>query len=147
MGYLWNPIFRLTPGGDYTLKTSMPYAGGATKIDLNYIPVMDSRETANKTLSVVHYGFRIRVGFTFAIGGNMADHNTLVTIVNALVDPTKTVQLSLNGGTTFRYVDIRRYEGPDPFDGKTFAGAYYSLEVETTSLVQPPLPAIGSGTW
>ena len=147
MGYLWKPVFILTPGGTKDLRSLMTYAGGPTKIDVNYIPVFDRRETTAKLVNTLHHGFRVNVLMTFAIGNNMADHAHLRDIVNALVTQGTVVTLSLDsvGSPQYREVELKRYDGPDPFDGKTFAGAYYRLEVETVSLIAS-IPTIGSGT-
>jgi hypothetical protein len=146
MGYLWQPWFNLSVGGKKNLRTAMPYAGGPIRIELNYIPVFERRETVSKSVNILHYGYRVNVAMTFAAGGSMADHAVLADIVNALTDPAKTVDLSLQGDTNYRRVELRRYDGPDPFDGKTFAGAYFRLEVETQDLIAT-VPAIGSGVW
>ena len=146
MGYLWQPWFNLTPGGKKNLRSLMTYAGGPIKIDVNYVPVTERRETVAKTVNTLHFGFRVNVTLTFAVGSNMADHTVIRDIVNALVDPAATVDLSLQGDTNYRRVELRRYDGPDPFDGKTFAGAYFRLEVETQDLIAA-IPAIGSGVW
>lgn len=146
MGYSWRVWFRLTPGGTKDLRTLMTWAGGPTNVDLNYLPIMERRETVAKTINLITFGYRVTVGLRFAIGSNMADHSVLRDIVNGLMDPAVKVELSLDNQTTYREVEIRRYDGPDPFDGKTFAGAWYRLEVETTTPITT-IPAVGSGSW
>lgn len=146
MGYTWRPFFRLTPGGIKDLKALMSWAGGPVRIEVNYVPIIERNETVAKNVNTLNYGFRVSVSMQFAIGGTMADHAVVRDIVNALVTDTTLVELSLDNQATYRAVELRRYDGPDPFDGKTIAGAFYRLEVETAAPITQ-VPAIGSGTW
>lgn len=146
MGYSWRVWFRLTPGGTKDLRTLMSWAGGPTNVEVNYVPIMERRETVTRNVNVINFGFRVQVGLRFAVGGNMADHTAIRDIVNGLVDPAVKVELSLDNQTTYREVEMRRYDGPDPFDGKTIAGAWYRIEVETTAPIAT-IPAVGSGSW
>jgi len=138
-------MFRVG-GALKTLKTAMPWAGGPTRIELDYVPLYERRETINKKVVTLHQGFRVRVMMTFAIGSTMSDHSILADIVNALVTQDRLVELTLENNTKFKPVELVRYEGPDPFDGKTFSGAFFKLQVETADVI-PQIPPIGSGVW
>jgi len=138
-------MFRVG-GALKTLKTAMPWAGGPTRIELDYVPLYERRETINKKVVTLHQGFRVRVNMTFAIGSTMSDHSTLRDIVNGLTTQGTLVELTLENNTNFKPVELLRYEGPDPFDGKTFAGAFFKLQVETESVIAQ-IPDLASGKW
>lgn len=149
-GYGWTPIVRITPAdGAVTtldLRFEMAWAEGPVTTGVEHRPELRRRQDVNQRSRPLIQGFRGEVRMTFAIGGDMGDHAILAQVLKALTTPGTTVELSLDGGTSWRTVVLRDYRGPRPLGGKTFAGGQYELRLETQDLMDE-VPAIGSGTW
>ena len=150
-GYEWWPVCRITHTDKATvtldLREEMWFTDGPTRVQgPNYEMVMVEREDVNRVQRPRYFGFRVSFGLDFEIGDDMTDHSLLSRIVNAFNDPAATVSMSLDGGTKFADVDLTSYQGPQPFGGKTFAGASFSLGFRCKNLIDE-IPDISTGVW
>lgn len=149
-GYTWTPYFRLTPTDGAVEVVDLSATGittpGQLSVDLRHQPVVEKREDVNRRVRPLRLGYRCEATLRFYVGGDMSDAAKLAKVANALLSDAYTVELSLDGGTTYREVWLRDWKGPKPADGKTFAGAEYDLRVECVDLIDE-IPAIGSGSW
>lgn len=151
MSYQWQPLVRITPDNGAVetidLRTGMTYLGRPVKCAPKWTPATEMREDVNRSARVRVDGVRIDVEFDFDIGGtSMADHEVLSRIVNTLLAQSALVELSLDNGATYREVVLLKYTGPDPFRGKTIAGARFQLDLRCVDLVDEVAP-IRSGSW
>lgn len=150
MGYSWsNAYFRVVPqdgtAATIRLSTAFAWCGGALKIDVTPEVEQINRETIDRALLTETLGYRYKIALTFAIGGNMSDHAALAAILSALSRSDADVYLSLDGSTERKVVLSSPGYGPiKPFNGKPFAGAEFTLTVETSPLEDSIAP-IGSG--
>jgi hypothetical protein len=140
MGYGWqNAYFRLVPqdGPPTTipLATAFAWCGGPLKTEVTPEAEQLKRVGINRDIHTETLGHRYKIAFTFAIGGSMADHAALAAIVSALSKATGQVFLSMDGQTE-REVRLASngYGQIKPFNGKPFAGAEFTLAVETVSI-------------
>lgn len=140
MGYAWDVQVRITPANGapvvLVLRTAMPWAGGAVDVDVSAPElVSETRETINRVRRDLVLGYRQKIKLTCVVGGDMADHAILARILTALLDPTKTVALSLDGGIVWRDVILDGApKGPTPLGGRSRAGASFVLPLVTTLL-------------
>lgn len=75
----------------------------------------------------------------------MSFYATIATLASRLMDPYWRVDFSLDNGATYRQIVLRRGPSPEPFQGKTIAGAKFKMTVACKDLIAT-LPAIGTGT-
>jgi hypothetical protein len=144
-GFKWTPQYRINGGAAVNMLTTFAYGGGPVLTDVEYVPETQRRLDGNKKVHRLFWGFRPTVTFTFDVGGTMADAGEFSTLVNALVDTTKTVEVSLNSGTaTWRVMELVSAKGPDPFQNKTIAGGRFVLKVEAAELIAT-YPDTGTG--
>jgi hypothetical protein len=151
-GYEWHPIFRLTPTDgpvseiDLRYGTELPPLRTRLRIDEE----IRQRRDVNQVLRPLVRGLRWRVTFEWLVTGEMYDHDEIVKVVNALIDRTTTVELTLDGhygdDAVYRECVFRGRSGPEPIQGKTHAGARYTLDVEGAALLSAETP-IGDGRW
>ena len=146
----WWPVFRMTPanGAAVTirLREALQDFGGPVRCDVRYVPVIKNRENVNNELRPYAKGYRCEVEFDVSVSASrMADAGCLATITGWLADRTKTVELSMDDGVTFREIVLKKFEGPKPKAGKTFAGFLYELAVSCRALLEAPAD-IASGT-
>lgn len=109
MGYSWTPKMRTVPlnGVEEVIDlTSAGFliSGDATTVnvanELDYEPVQDKQETVNRDLHMTPFGFRAMVKQAFDVKDQSHLRNIL-KIVNRLLDPGWTVELSLDGGASY----------------------------------------------
>ena len=146
----WAHRVRITPeNGAQTvinLNTALAWASGPVETELEYKLDVDTREDVNLSLCDLVRGFRVSVRLTADIGGTLADHQYIAQIVNACARRDHAVELSLDGGTTYRTVLLREYRAPKPLGGKWAAGAKFELLFVCVDLLDE-IPWIGGGNW
>jgi hypothetical protein len=150
-GYEWWPMLKITHPNRSDVVIDMrydfAYAGGPVRVHgPNYALQTLEREDINRAQYARSLGIRVSAGLEFAIGDDMEDHQFIVRIVNAALDPESTLALSLDGGAVYRRVVLTAHDGPDAFGGKTFAGARYRLDFRCADLIDE-VPEIGTGSW
>jgi len=152
-GYLWRTWIRMTPqdGPSETLDLGFIFPGGftasgvLTAAEPRYREVQDMRETIERRLRPLRFGFRPEVRLRFDIVETDPNAAVLAKIVRRLMDPYWRVELSLDDGRTYREVVLREAPSPEPFGGKTVAGATHELRVIAKEAVRG-FPDIRTGT-
>ena len=139
----WWPVFRMMPANGpaqtIRLREALRDFGGPVRCDVRYVPVTKQREDINNTIRTYVKGFRCEVEFDVSTSGaRIADAGCLSMITGWLADRTKTVELSMDDGVTFREIALKKFEGPKPKAGKTFAGFLYELAVSCRALLEAP---------
>ncbi len=151
-GYAWWPMVRITPANgpavvrDLKSDLSTIPGTGPTKVAVKHAPQIKQRQDVNDAERPLLKGFRVDVELTFEVADEMLDHDILAEIASACLDQDQIVELSMDGGLTYREVVLTEYRGPDPINGKMYVGAKYELNFRCRELVQD-IPAIGMGNW
>ena len=148
-GYDHHHFIRLRPSdgaaSEIDLREALTDAGGPVRTTLRYDYEADDWEDVNRSRRQRKYGFRADVRLEFDVV-DMADHRTLAKIASAAMADGMTIDLSLNGGATYREVLVTRAPSPRPFRGKTFAGAKFRIDFEAVELLDE-LPTLDAGGW
>jgi len=145
MGYRWDVRFRLTPmnGLPKTITldvTTLADGRGPILIHPAYDPEDDVDSDVTRTMRGRLFGWRCSVEFGFQIK-TMTNQATLAEIRDALIDQTIAVEMSLDGGTTYRESVGTGSFSPDRLNGKWTAGAMYAFTAVCKTLL-PALPRI-----
>jgi hypothetical protein len=153
-GYAWTGVLvRYTPrdGAVETanLSTGFLDAGVArsvlTKAVPRYVEENERQEDINFNDQSLRRGISCEVALTFEVVDMASHHPTIATLVSRANDPYWKVELSLDNGTTYRQVKLRRAGSPAAFGGKTAAGAKIEHLFRCTALLSG-YPEIGGGT-
>ncbi|HET6373005.1 MAG TPA: hypothetical protein VFG76_06845 [Candidatus Polarisedimenticolia bacterium] len=146
-------LVRITPkdGPVETINLSTGFLDGGssrsvlTRAEPTYREELEDREDINRASRPLLLGFRPEVALEFQVTKFSAHHPTIAKIQNRLMSSYYRVELSLDNGTTYREVVLKRAASPRAFSGKTVAGAKLELIVETRELIST-YPDIGAGT-
>ena len=149
-GYTWKGAYLRAvpengPARYYWLDGALKWAGGPVRWDVKPGPLLVRRETINRIINLWKIGTRWTLTMTADIGDDMADHETLANLYNDLMTSGTVVYLALDA-TTEKQVVLRDYDGPEPFNGKTVAGAKFKLTLETAE-PENELRPIAGGRW
>lgn len=148
--YRWQPVFKFVPtdGIEEVLVVSECFSdtSGFRLADPDHMPEITQKVDVNRQGSQRAWGLRPRVKCTLEIV-DTATQAYLALIINRLVaNEVWTTYLSLDGGLTYRQVELKSYDGPKAIEGKTFAGAIYTLELQAVALLDQ-MPNLGTGVW
>lgn len=146
-GYSWHPVLRVIPenGPQYDLDIKQQFLDGwgPTRVRLRYRQEDTSRQDINRKEHQTVHGFRQEITMTLHMI-DMREHRPLTNIINAFMAPNDTVQLSLDGGFTFREVTLDRPPSPSPIRNKTLVGALLEFRMRAAELVDS-LPVLTEG--
>lgn len=148
--YGWKAVFKFVPtdGIEEVMDLSEVFTdtGRPSSIDASHVPDITARIDVNRRGNAKGWGFRPTAKLKFEIFSTELQAYLALIVNRLLANDIWTVYLSLDGGITYRQVELKSYDGPDPIQGKTFAGAKYSLEVQAVDLLDQT-PALGTGVW
>jgi len=137
-GYEWHQMVRMTPDNGAAevmdLRTAFSDASGPVRTTPRYRDESEYDDDVNLITRAVHRGLRPEVTLRMDIA-TMADQANLATIVSRLMRPDWSVELSLDGGVTYRGVRLSRPPTPRGFRGKTVAGATFDLSLRCTETI------------
>lgn len=149
-GYAYYPLVRVTPDNGwptiYDLRAAFSDARGPERSRLRYRQIEDGYEDVNHRARQTTFGFRVRVQLWFVIV-TTEDHATLAAICTALNNRHKTVELSLDGGTTYRQIILDQAPSPRALRNKTYVGARHELRVETVDPIDDFPTMTATGGW
>jgi hypothetical protein len=150
VAYEYHHLIRTRPDNGsattYDLRDEFSDASGPVATRPTYKHEADDWEDVNRVLRQRDYGFRATVALTFDIA-TVADHAALATIVTALARSDFAVDLSLDNGTTWREVRMKKAPSPRPWRGKTTGGARYQLLLECVDLLASMPAQNATGGW
>lgn len=143
----------------YTYSTRVrvtPPAGAATVYDLStwtYVtrqtmrdsPIFSEQEMLDFTVEQTRYGSRRQVFLDFEFTDSTAQESSLIAILTAALDDAWTIEVSLNGGTTYREAVLSSYEVGDIEDKKN-CGRMYATVWTVKTLQAAPVAVLG-GAW
>lgn len=146
-GYSYHPLIRITPTDGAAkvldLRQEFSAARGPESIRVDYSLDADDYLDVNRNRRQNVFGIECDLRLTIPIV-DTAEHATLAEIVTAFLGTSK-VELSLDGGYTYREVNATRLPSPRPFRGKTHAGARHEIRLECVAPLteQPAMTAEG----
>jgi hypothetical protein len=120
------------------------WAGGPTQRALSYPVETKVREDVNGRLRLRKRGFRPQIALVIIDGGGLLDSDTVAQLVSALMDQRTVVQLTLDGGATWRDAVIAKFDGPKFVKNKAFVGVEWDLTLQAVELI-PELPSLAGG--
>jgi hypothetical protein len=128
------------------LWAEFPEMEGPTRTVPNYRQLAETRDDVNRARRQTRFGVRASVDLTLMIFDRDA-HESLSTIVTALLDDETAVDLSLDAGQTWReVVMVDGAPSPQFHQGKLFLGASYQLKLECVEPLES-LPTLALGGW
>lgn len=128
------------------LRSDLTSVAGPIRIrGPQYVMQQIEREDVNRVDRRLRLGHRVSVGMDFEVHDDMLDHDYFADILDAWNRGDK-IELSLDGGATWRTVEITAYQGPTALSGKPRAGALFSLDFRCIELIDT-VPRIASGSW
>ena len=155
MGYSWSARVRYIPlNGDVEvvdLTTVLVDADGTSRTHLTrhrvtYAEDIEDEENVNRDITQVLFGFRPEVVLTFELD-NMTNYRVIARLANKLMNPDIRVQLSLDGGTTYRDVVMKKGPSPTPHRNKTIAGARFDITLTARGVIDELLPIESGSLW
>ena len=152
-GYTWTVLCRMTPQDGpaevVNLSTAFTFGGAArsvlVKAEPQYQEESEAREDINLALRPLLLGYRRSLMLTFDVTDPAAHGATIAQILTRSMSPYWTVEFSLNNGTTYVPMVLRRAGSPKPLGGKTPAGFRVEHSWQSRDLTDA-YPAIGAGT-
>ena len=116
-----------------------------TKAEPSYEQVREERENINRAMRPLMLGFRPGLALRFDLTSPDSHHPTIAQLITRAMDPYWRVELSLDNGTTYREMTLRRAGSPRPFGGKTVAGFSVEHVFQAKDLIST-YPDIKSGS-
>jgi len=148
--YAWRAMFKFVPtdGIEEVMDVGQVFTdtGRPSAIDAGHVPDVTHRIDVNRRGNAMGWGYRARCKMSFEIISTETQAFLALIVNRLLANDIWTVYLSLDGGITYRQVELKSYDGPDAIEGKTFAGAKYSVEVQSVELLDQ-VPNLGTGMW
>lgn len=147
LGHDYTAIVRITPPAGPAYTVNLSSLGWMTVCQPLYEPLHDVKEMLTRAIRKVRYGFRVHVRQEFEFITPTADETTLAQqVITPACDPENDylVELSLDGGTTYRAVELEEVD-QGPIEGKN-VGVKVTLDWTCVDPIANK-PAVGSGSW
>jgi hypothetical protein len=145
-GYAWFPKFRINsadgPPVVVDLRNDLLVAPGAgpSQIEIELELDQEPFKNVNKQLKPLTSGVRPVVKFSAVDAGEMGDSLVILQILNALINPSATVDLSMDDGQVWRQVVLTEKPVFTPNAGKPAAGCTWKFVVSAVDLITEILP-------
>jgi len=139
-GFRWDVYFRITPdnGPVQTIhldENVLTDARGPVGTIPSYRLEEETEADVLREIRQVPFGWRAGVSLAFELR-SMTDQAQLAAIINALTKPGRKVELSLDGGATYREVVMEGGFSPQQLGGKWTAGVRYELALTCKELLE-----------
>jgi hypothetical protein len=147
LGHNWTPIVRVTPPAGAAYTVTLSGLAWNTITQPSYEGLSEIKEMLTFAVRKVKRGFRVHVHQEFEFFTPTADETTLAEqVITPACDPDNEylIELSLDGGTTYRAVDLEDHQRV-PIEGKNI-GVRHSIDWVCQEPIAS-LPAVGSGAW
>ncbi len=145
MGHSYTAIFRVTPLAGPAFTVTLTSYQWRTKAQPFYEPVIIQQEMLDRSMRQTRYGYRCRVALEFEFPTPSTDETALAgNVLTVATDDDQSVELSLDGGTTYRTVlleEMSQAALADKNIGVRVATVWVCRDLLTTK------PAVGSGSW
>lgn len=100
--YSYSPFLRVTPAGGPPIVYDLGAIDRMTVAQWVPEPLFTQKETVRRTLRNIKYGWRLHVFLTWIIDPGSASELTLVDIGYHVNRNDETLEISMNGGATYR---------------------------------------------
>lgn len=144
MAHTYSPRFRVTPMAGPAATTVLSTMSWNIKAQPMYEPIANQHEIIDRSMEQTRYGYRCRVALDFEFETPSTDETSLASILTSAEDDNQMIELSLDGGTTYREVLLEEFN-QEALDGKNIGIAVQSVWVCKDILTTKP--AVGSGSW
>ena len=145
MAHAYSVIFRLTPpaGPQTTINASAMSFLSVAQPRLE--AVFTEQELIDRSIAVTPYGYRCMVDMEFQFPTPSTDETSLAdNLITRAMDDDWTIELSLDGGTTYREVVLTGFS-QEPMGGKNI-GVVQSMTWVCSGLLDEK-PSVESGSW
>jgi len=146
--YAWRPVFKFVPTDGIEETLDLMEVLPPKSVEPDHQPDVTARTDVNRRSNAKPWGFRPICKMTFEVIDTSLVQYLLLVVNRLRQNDTWTVYLSLDGGLTHRQMDpdAKFHDGPKAIQGKTFAGATYTLAVQAVDLIDQ-VPGLGTGVW
>lgn len=147
LGHNWTPIVRITPPAGAAYTVSLSGLTWNTVCQPSYEDLSEIKEMLTYAIRKVKRGFRVHVHTEFEFFTPTADETTLAEqVIKPAFDPDNEylIELSLDGGTTYRVVEGEDHQRV-AIEGKNI-GVRHSIDWVCQEPI-PEIPAVGTGAW
>jgi len=145
MGHSYSAIFRVTPLAGPAFTVDLTNYQWKTRAQPLYEPVIAQKEMLDRSVRQTRYGYRCRVLLDFEFPTPSTDETAFARdLLTVAADDDQSIELSLDGGTTYRTVLLEQMEQAALADkniGVRVSTAWVCRDLLTTK------PAVGSGSW
>lgn len=145
MGHSYSTIFRVTPLAGPTFTVDLSAYQWKTRAQPSYEPVISQKEMVDRSIRQTRYGYRCRVGVDFEFPTPSTDETAFARdLLTVAVDDDQDIELSLDGGTTYRSVlleEMQQIALADKNIGVRVSTVWVCRDLLTTK------PAVASGSW
>lgn len=145
MGHSYTAIFRVTPMAGTAYTIDLTNFQWKTRAQPAYEPLITPQEMIDRSIKATRYGYRARVGLDFEFPTPSTNESTLATqVLAAAVDDNQSIEVSLDGGTTYRTAIMESFEQV-PLGDKNIGVRIATVWVCSDLLTAKP--SVGSGSW
>ena len=146
--YAWRQMFKFVPTDGIEETLDLMAVLPPTSTDAGYLPDVTPRKDVNRRGNARGWGFLPYCKMKFEVIDSDLQAYLRLIANRLMAEKLWAVYLSLDGGLTWRQVEAtsKVLDGPDPIQGKTFAGSKYTLDVVAVDLISE-VPALGTGVW
>jgi hypothetical protein len=145
MAYSYTPKIRLTPPAGATVTYDLSSWSYTIRQEMRDAAVISEKEMLDFSVDQVRYGTRRQVflEFDFPVGST-SNETDLIEIIRRSLSDEWMVEVSLDGGTTYRESLLSGYEVED-MEGKKI-GRVYRTAWTVKALMEQPAAVLG-GSW
>ena len=145
MPYSYTPKIRVTPPAGAQVVYDLSTWNYLIRSEMRDSAVISEKEMLDLSVDQVRYGTRrsVFLEFDFPVGST-SNETDLITIVTRALDDGWMIEVSLDGGTTYRESLLSGYEVED-MEGKKIGRVYRTAWTVKALQLQPA--AVLSGTW
>lgn len=146
--YAWSPRFKFVPTDGIEETLDLMAVLPPTSVDPSHESDVSARRDVNRKGNARVWGFLPTCKMKFEVIDTTRVAYLLLIANRLRASALWTTYLSLDGGVTYRQVEAaaKVLDGPDAIQGKTFAGARYTLSVVGVDLIDT-VPDLGTGVW
>jgi len=146
--YGWKPVFKFVPTDGIEETLDLLEVLPPKSVDADHEPDVTARLDTNRRGNAKGWGVRPTCKMKFEVVDSDLVAYLALTANRLIANEVWTVYLSLDGGLTYRQVELapKGYTRDGAIEGKTFAGSKYTLDVRGVDLLDQA-PALGTGVW
>ena len=143
--HVYSILFRLTPPAGPTTTINASAMSFLSVAQPRYDAMFTEQELIDRSVALTRYGYRCMVDMEFQFPTPSTDETNLAdNLITRAMDEDWMIELSLDGGTTYREVVLTGFS-QEPMGGKN-VGIVQSMTWACADLLTEK-PAVVSGSW